>query len=193
MLLHGDECRRTQKGNNNTYCQDNELSWFDWSLVETNAGLVRFVRELIRLRSEEPTLRRREFLCGELYGHSQFPDASWYNAAGLPMNWDADRNSLTLLLGGVPALDGVAGTHASSVPALDGCAGTHASSVPAVANGRREFGQFHADAPRFAGIVRTERVDRKAAPPRFLRGGFQCDRVVPDDVIVHRFRKRWPR
>jgi glycogen operon protein len=117
MLLHGDECRRTQKGNNNTYCQDNELSWFDWSLVETNAGLVRFVRELIRLRSEEPTLRRREFLCGELYGHSQFPDASWYNAAGLPMNWDADRNSLTLLLGGVPALDGVAGTHASSVPA----------------------------------------------------------------------------
>jgi isoamylase len=103
MLLYGDECRRTQRGNNNTYCQDNELSWFDWSLVEKNGGLVRFVRELVRLRNEEPTLRRREFLRGQIYGHSQFPDASWYNAAGLPMNWDADRNSLMLLLGGMPA------------------------------------------------------------------------------------------
>jgi glycogen operon protein len=52
MLLMGDECRRSQRGNNNAYCQDNEISWFDWSLVEKNASLVRFVRELVRWRRE---------------------------------------------------------------------------------------------------------------------------------------------
>ena len=50
MMLGGDEMGRTQHGNNNAYCQDNELSWLDWSLVKTNADLLRFVRTLIRLR-----------------------------------------------------------------------------------------------------------------------------------------------
>ena len=47
MIVAGDECRRTQHGNNNAYCQDNEISWFDWSLVNDNQDLVRFVRTLI--------------------------------------------------------------------------------------------------------------------------------------------------
>jgi glycogen operon protein len=50
MLLMGDEVRRTQQGNNNAYCQDNEISWFDWNLCHRNADLLRFVRNLIRLR-----------------------------------------------------------------------------------------------------------------------------------------------
>ncbi len=68
MLLMGDEVRRTQRGNNNAYCQDNEISWFDWDLVEKNAGLHRFVKLLntIRLRRdvsvEDPGLTLNEFL-----------------------------------------------------------------------------------------------------------------------------------
>ena len=50
MLLMGDEVRRTQQGNNNAYCQDNEISWFDWNLCHRNADLLRFVRNVIRLR-----------------------------------------------------------------------------------------------------------------------------------------------
>jgi pullulanase/glycogen debranching enzyme len=50
MLLMGDEVRRTQQGNNNAYCQDNEISWFDWNLCSPNADLLRFVRNMIRLR-----------------------------------------------------------------------------------------------------------------------------------------------
>ena len=50
MLLMGDEVRRTQQGNNNAYCQDNEISWFDWNLCDRNADLLRFVRNMIRLR-----------------------------------------------------------------------------------------------------------------------------------------------
>ncbi len=57
MLLMGDEIRRTQKGNNNTYCQDNELNWFDWSLVEKNADIHRFVQRLIRFRLSLPGYR----------------------------------------------------------------------------------------------------------------------------------------
>jgi isoamylase len=58
MLLAGDEVLRTQRGNNNAWCQDNELSWFDWRLTETNSDMLRFVREMIALRRRHPGLSR---------------------------------------------------------------------------------------------------------------------------------------
>ena len=65
MILAGDEFLRTQKGNNNAWCQDNEISWVDWKLAEENKDFLRFVRELIWLRKRHPTLRRRRFFVGE--------------------------------------------------------------------------------------------------------------------------------
>src|SRR4029077_11263617 len=65
MLLAGDELPRTQTGNNNAYCQDNELSWLDWDLDERARGILDFTRRLLRLRSEHPVLRRWGFLTGE--------------------------------------------------------------------------------------------------------------------------------
>ena len=62
MLLAGDEFGRTQHGNNNAYCQDNEISWFDWQTAD--ADLLEFTRQLIRLRREHPTFRRRHWLLG---------------------------------------------------------------------------------------------------------------------------------
>jgi isoamylase len=62
MLLAGDEFGRTQRGNNNAYCQDNETSWVDWSMLERNADLFRFTQRLIRFRKAHPSLRRRTFL-----------------------------------------------------------------------------------------------------------------------------------
>ncbi len=56
MILMGDEVRRTQLGNNNAYCQDNEISWFDWGLVEKNQDLLRFVRGIIRFNRAHPSL-----------------------------------------------------------------------------------------------------------------------------------------
>ena len=61
MLLAGDEFRRTQQGNNNAYCQDNEISWVDWGLLREHAGLQRFVRMLLRFRTEWPALRLPDF------------------------------------------------------------------------------------------------------------------------------------
>ena len=65
MLLAGDEVLRTQRGNNNAWCQDNEISWFDWRLTETNGDMLNFVRQLIALRRRHPTLSRRHFLTGD--------------------------------------------------------------------------------------------------------------------------------
>jgi glycogen operon protein len=66
MILAGDEFLRTQRGNNNAWCQDNEVSWVDWRLAETNKEFLRFVREMIWLRRRHPALRRRRFFVGEL-------------------------------------------------------------------------------------------------------------------------------
>lgn len=72
MLAHGDESGRTQQGNNNTYCQDNELSWMDWDLKSSQLALLDFTSKLIAFRKEHPVFRRRRFL----YGHSA-ADTEW--------------------------------------------------------------------------------------------------------------------
>ncbi|MFC0067399.1 glycogen debranching protein GlgX, partial [Umezawaea endophytica] len=65
MLLHGDEFGRTQQGNNNAYCQDNDISWVDWTLAERNKDLVEFTAALTAFRKEHPVLRRRRFFAGK--------------------------------------------------------------------------------------------------------------------------------
>ena len=75
MILAGDEFLRTQRGNNNAWCQDNDISWVDWTLADQHAEFLRFVRELIHLRKRHPALRRRRFLAGEFR-----PAADWVPA-----------------------------------------------------------------------------------------------------------------
>jgi isoamylase len=103
MLVAGDETRRTQRGNNNAYCQDNPTSWFDWHLVERHDDLVRFVKTLIEFRRSQPTVRRASFLSGHPIGEQQFPDVSWFGADGGQHHWDAYDHSLICLFGAAPA------------------------------------------------------------------------------------------
>ena len=65
MIVAGDEVLRTQRGNNNAYCQDNAISWFDWRLVEKNAEMLRFVQALVAFRRRQPNVRRGAFLTGK--------------------------------------------------------------------------------------------------------------------------------
>lgn len=99
MLVSGDECRRTQRGNNNAYCQDNPTSWFDWHLIERHDDLVRFVKTLIEFRRNQPTVRRASFLSGSATGEQMFPDVSWFGADGGQHHWDAYDHSLICLFG----------------------------------------------------------------------------------------------
>lgn len=90
MIVSGDEIRRTQKGNNNAYCQDNDISWFDWRLVEKNADLLRFVSTLNEFRLSNPTVRRDEFMTGAPVPGRMIPDVSWYSPSGKGLDWSQD-------------------------------------------------------------------------------------------------------
>ena len=85
MLLAGDEIGRTQRGNNNAYCQDNEVSWLDW--VRADAAFQGFCRELITYRSSNPVLRRSYFLTGVPNGRG-LPDAAWFTPSAQEMGWE---------------------------------------------------------------------------------------------------------
>jgi glycogen operon protein len=91
MLVAGDEMGRTQHGNNNAYCQDNEISWIDWSLDEEDRTLLGFTRELIALRTRHPTFRRREFFAGRALHGTGESDIIWFDPAGTEMT-DAQWN-----------------------------------------------------------------------------------------------------
>ncbi|MBI4943317.1 MAG: glycogen debranching protein GlgX [Actinobacteria bacterium] len=87
MLLHGDELGRSQGGNNNGYCQDNEISWVDWKLEEWQNELLAFTQHLIALRKQHPVFRRRRFFAGapDQGGRSDVGDIDWLTPAGTPM------------------------------------------------------------------------------------------------------------
>ena len=88
MLLAGDEFGRTQQGNNNAYCQDDEISWLDWDINDQGRSLIGFVRLLTELRLKYPVLRRGRFANGELDKTSGVKDVTWINAAGTEMQAD---------------------------------------------------------------------------------------------------------
>ncbi len=94
MLLAGDEFLRTQKGNNNAWCQDNDTSWIDWRLKEANADFFRFTTMLIELRRRHPALRRREFLRGSGRYNDLRADIVWHGVE--PFNPDFSPGSRTL-------------------------------------------------------------------------------------------------
>ena len=98
MIVAGDEVLRTQRGNNNAYCQDNATSWFDWTLVKKNAEMLRFTEALIDFRKAQPNVRRPTFLTGKAEG-GQLPDVSWFGPDGLAVNWTAPQKSLVCVLG----------------------------------------------------------------------------------------------
>lgn len=105
MIAHGDEIGRTQNGNNNVYCQDNELAWMNWELPTTNKNLLDFTKRLIRIRANHPVFRRRRFLAGGPLG-SDAPDRdiAWLVPSGKLMtqgDWEfAFGKSLMVYLNG---------------------------------------------------------------------------------------------
>ncbi len=97
MIVSGDECRRTQHGNNNAYCQDNEISWFDWDLVEENSDLVRFVKALNTFRLAQPTVRRKSFFSGQ-QSEDGLSDVNWYSALGTAIDWLSTDSTMICLV-----------------------------------------------------------------------------------------------
>jgi glycogen operon protein len=104
MISHGDELARTQQGNNNAYCQDNELSWIDWTPTPEKEALGRFVAQLVHLRQAQPVLQRRRYFHGRDIRGGEVKDVAWLAPDGHEMAdeaWNADFvRSIGMLLSG---------------------------------------------------------------------------------------------
>ena len=94
MMLGGDEFGRTQRGNNNAYCQDNDISWYDWRLLDQNRELFRFCQELIRFRQTSEALTRTQYFEGVPLRPGAHPDLAWFDATGEQPDWEDHENVL---------------------------------------------------------------------------------------------------
>jgi len=104
LLLGGDEYARSQGGNNNAYCQDNEVTWFDWGAAAQHGDLVDFTARLCRLREQHPVFRRRQFFHGTPAPETTRDDLDWYRPDGLGMtspDWNASfARAVTMAMSG---------------------------------------------------------------------------------------------
>jgi glycogen operon protein len=100
MIVAGDEVRRTQRGNNNAYCQDNEISWFDWGGAVRNEDVFRFFKEMISFRRRHSIVRRPDFFTGET-NERGLPDIAWHGCQLNSPGWsDPNASALAFTLGG---------------------------------------------------------------------------------------------
>src|SRR5207248_3331239 len=104
MISHGDEMGRTQQGNNNAYCQDNELTWIDWELDTEKRALLNFTTKLVHFRLSQPVFRRRKYFQGRSIRGGEVKDVAWLAPDGREMTdeaWNADFvRSIGMLLNG---------------------------------------------------------------------------------------------
>jgi isoamylase len=153
MLLAGDEMGRTQQGNNNAYCQDNEVSWVDWTQTRSGQSMTDFVRRLIALRARYPILRRRRFLTGLLDEERGVRDVTWFSASGNEMtveDWN-DRASrcFGMLIDGRAQSSGIrrAGTDATLLVLINGATADLEFRLPQTSGGRRWSSVFDTAMP----------------------------------------------
>ena len=106
MILMGDEVGRTKRGNNNTYCHDNELNWLDWTLLKSNADLFQFFKNCIAFRQAHPVLRGNSYFRHEDYVGSGYADITWHGTQAWNADWSDASRVLAFMLCGKHAQDG---------------------------------------------------------------------------------------
>jgi isoamylase len=168
MLLAGDELGRTQRGNNNAYCQDNEISWHDWDAGAGGHALAEWVRRMVALRGQFPVLRRGRFLTGALNEEIGAKDVTWINIRGAEMthqDWHDDNNRcFGMLLDGRAQATGVRrpASDATLLWVLNAHPGTLRFTLPEVSRGERWTTLFDSFSPAETG-------------ERTFRGGDACE------------------
>jgi isoamylase len=175
MLLGGDEIARTQGGNNNAWCQDNEISWYDWDLDERRERLLEFTRRLIALRREHPVFRRRQFLHGTEQEGSGLPDAWWFRPDGRRMtkrDWDAGGQVLGMFLNGeeiaTPDAQGRRVVDDSFLVLLNAAAADVTFSTPSARFGKAWTVELRTDDPSADGTGPIRPGDPVPVPGRAL-------------------------
>ena len=100
MLLMGDEMGKTQDGNNNAYCQDNELNWLDWSKLEENHAIYNFTKKMIKFRKSHPALKRSHFFTDKDVDGNGITDISWHGVEVNKPDWSENSQVLAFLIDG---------------------------------------------------------------------------------------------
>ena len=143
MLLAGDEFGRTQRGNNNAYCQDNDVSWVNWDIDPEGQALIVFVRRMIEMRLRYPILRRARFLTGRFDPELGFKDVTWISPKGREMqieDWnDGDVGCFGMLMDGRAQASGIRrpGADATLLLLLNAHPAAVHVTLPEHASGRR--------------------------------------------------------
>jgi isoamylase len=167
MLTAGDEVARSQSGNNNAYCQDNELSWFDWRLDRPRRDLLAFTRGLIALRRRHPVLRRRHFFQGRPIRGSEVVDLAWVRPDGHAMTEEDWTNPHTRALGLRLAGDAIDELDSGGLPIVD-------DTLLLLLNAHHEPLDFvlpaHRPRVRWQTVLDTRSPDGRV-PVRVRRGG----------------------
>ncbi len=188
MLCGGDEMGRTQQGNNNAYCQDSEVSWFDWRLDRRRRELLGFVRFLIALRHRHPVLRRRQFFYGRRIRGSEVKDLAWFRPDGKEMTEDDWNNLHTRCLGLRLSGDAIEEVDARGEPTID-------DTFLMLLNAHHEPVRFVLPAHR-PGVRWETLLDTRSGDGRIrlrpLRGG-EAYELEGRSVAVLRLRRKGPR
>lgn len=166
MLLGGDEFRRGQQGNNNAYCQDNDISWFDWTNVNLNDRLITFTKRAIALRKAHAVFRRKDFFHGDKAGAS--PDIQWYNIDGSNPDWNKLSRFLAFRLGGSYCIndDGTPDNDfyiAANTDRQDAMV-----TVPTLTDGKRWYRVADTSIDADDAIVLTDKAEKLRAQERYI-------------------------
>jgi isoamylase len=188
MLLAGDEVCRAQQGNNNAYCQDNELTWHDWSLDGARKALLGFTRRLIRLRKRHPAFRRRQFFYGRRLHGSEVKDLAWFRPDGKEMTEEDWTNPHTRCFGLRLAGDAIGEVDARGRRVAD-------STFLMLLNAHHEPLAFVLPAHR-RGVRWQVMVDTRSADGRVQRGplkGGESYELEGRSVVLLRLQSTGPR
>jgi glycogen operon protein len=169
MLLMGDEMGRSQGGNNNAYCQDTAWNWLDWTLLEANADLYRFVKACIGFRHAHPVLRSRKHPTQQDEAGSGLADTSWHGTQAWRADWTPASRTLAFLLDG-PHAPGPAGDESIYV-AMNMYWEALEFELPALADGRAWHVFANTSAPSPDDVWPPDSEPRLADQRRFLVGG----------------------
>ena len=146
MILSGDEFGNTQWGNNNAYCQDNEISWLDWDLLNKNKELFEFFRKMVNFRKVHPALRSRTHFQNKDYMGSGYADITWHGTKAWNADWSATSRTLAFMLCGKHAKEGKA-KDCSIYVAMNMHWDMHGFELPKLLKGMLWYVAVNTDAP----------------------------------------------
>jgi glycogen operon protein len=188
MLCSGDEIGRTQGGNNNAYCQDNEISWVDWTLSKPQQALLTFTKGLIALRQKHPVFRRRRFFQGRRIRGMEVKDLYWLRPDGKEMTDEDWAQGYVRCLGVRLAGDAMEEKDAKGRPLLD-------ETFLVLLNAHHEPRPFtlpaHKRGVRWQPVFDTASYDTSGKPVTLFRGGDQYD-LEARSLAVLRLRSKQP-